>query len=470
MRYVICHGEFPKPSTTFVSSANIGLFVRNVGDPLPQIEAVQILLYGKQPTHWMDTKKADDLWLTPIAHHEWFALNQALGNDVVRDANPHFLDGPTTLSALVTQLNDTELRMITCTVGGPTQTHQSDLVQEDKFGKRVKLLLRERLISAAAAAKYLEGLKEGARTFWLGNPDVYEIMTEWAVTALPPITDNLASWVDTLAYLTARDGLAAQMYGGGQYGFPNYGQDLRARIDAINGYLVDWPDCVWRMDFATQNHNGFHLIRGYLDNPVGRDAARVTQFWRMVNDEFKPLVAKATAMQAGGPPAWRDYLQALAAVDNQRRAGLVKILDLTGWEQFLVTTANNWPDFPTSWRDIVTNYGTTIAPLLRASTDATLQSRIAAAEAPPPVQQQAPVAVVQPVVAQPVRYQVYCESCDGGTPHEAVVAMDIDGEVEDCQGCSQTVGSSDARTSLECQTCQSRLWVHNNCLASFPQV
>lgn len=465
MRYVICHGEYPKDDATFGSTATIYIYVDNVGDALSQSKAVDILLMGTRPTRELDRKKCPDLRLTPIEPHERFALDQALGS-VVQTQNVHFLSGSTPLSDLVAQLNDNEIRLITCTVGGPTQGHSSDKVAQGKFEGRATGLYKARQASADRAKAYIAELKDAARAMWLADEVMYGIMTEWAVAALPPITDQIDSWADTLAYLTARPGLLKDLYFGGSLGFPDYGKDVRARIDAVNTHLTQLPACVGRMNRAYHKDPKYEGIRQYVQGPVGGGATEVTRIATIMWYELWPVITKANEMRTvAGPVGWHGYLQVLGALDNEKRSWLAVILDLPAQDAYIVAMACASTDFGATWRDVVTNYAATVEPFLRASTDNTLRHLIG--QAATPAVQPVPAVVTTTVTTTDPLYKARCAACQDTRDHrEATDRMDDTSADQRCPGCVNTIGSADEVTTLACLTCNGVCLVHVDCLAS----
>lgn len=469
MRYVICHGELPPDGATFVTTVNVGIYVGKVGEELPQITAVDILMNDRAPSGWLNPAKCEDLRLTQITQQEWFALERALG-PTLKARNPHFLSAPTTLSSLVKDLNETELRMITCTVDTTNPTAPPTLPAD--FTKRATGLFEARKKSAGEAKKYIESLGEDARALWLGDDVMHGIMTEWWVAELRPITDNVASWMDTLSYLRARNGFADKIYNAddGGYGFPGFGADAQARIDAINKYLTDWPVCLQRMDQLFRGSDpGFNVIKDYLKNPVGGQKATVAQYWTLLCDVLRPVVVKAEATNSGTLQSFHEYLLAFGALSTQQQGWITAILNVSAYESFIVDSAKAWPDFRGTWAQVVSNYDATLGNFLRGRNDVQLNGLISAAVTP----------TSNPMVTTPqsapmttttqTGYQARCARCSSEQPHLLIDAMDTDGTTDvnsTCPRCQKTVDVSDP-PKLECRNCgAARVLVHPDCLSS----
>ena len=129
MKYVVCHGALLPGQTFDRGGTEIGFYVNNFGEVLPQSASVPIVRDRQLPPKVVRTQSCPDLQLSPLTQRDWGVFTQALGQYA---ASPEIYLLPTAkrLSALVAELGEDELRMITCTAieDAPRQARSEEVL------------------------------------------------------------------------------------------------------------------------------------------------------------------------------------------------------------------------------------------------------------------------------------------------------------------------------------------------------
>jgi len=498
MRYVICHGELANQPAFDSGRTRIGFYVQQLGQVLLKQETITVLARSLKPTLWLTPRSSREFNLTPVRPDELFAMRQALGARA-DDPDIVFLDRATTLSGLVRQYGQDELRMITCTAaeGAPRVASQEELLPgivvdfsppaESRNNESVRIdhqvgqLLLKRQKSAAQAGAYITELGAEAAEFWVSSTVTTALMVEWQVQRQQPVTADVSSWLNTLYWVLAPLPSAASLYAGQHAGiYPGYGDDLRARLTAINGFAADWPACLrqYGMAWAGGADQRMVMARDYLTRPAGSPsvAANTQRFLR----DYLPLRVGAEAFAENDLASWHAYLEALQSLSTADRVGLDALVNTDAYPPVMA----NWAvaqqgGFGAFWSKVTSEYPGTVAPLLReaARSNAQLRQLIEAADqglqtARRPVQADAMDFGPSPSLAAPRRPldanapRLHCVSCNRVGPHNPLAAPQFASQhqgVRVCRGCGQLVGE-DSFAAFGCQECGNVSFLHQRCL------
>jgi hypothetical protein len=497
VKYVICHGALLSPAQKFDrGSTKIGFYVNALGETLSQSAAVPILREQQTPTKYVESPNCPELQLTPLAQRDWGAFTQALG-PYAASPDIYLLPVATRLSALVAELGQDELRLITCTAvqGASRQARIEEVLPGimvetpvPRMAERpenlivdhnANQLLLKRQKSAEVAAAYLGQLGDQSAALWSKSNVTHAVMTEWAISRLPAITQDVGTWADPIWYVMHLDGGVATLHNAGQWSrFPNFGEDARARLRMINGYLTTWPDCVPQLAQIHSAEAKFESLHQYLADPAVDNAVRSNA--RRFVDKLLPAQQRAAAIRADNLDTWHAYLLALQGLDADDLAGLRRIVDVDRNASWMVDCAVTWDDFPRIWSVVQTRYGGTIAPLLidRSQHNPTLRSRIDVHEHPTRSTQiyadsmdftPASSLTAGPSQVQPKMPLIFCPDCGYKVAHQptdlATARKKHEG-VRVCAGCRTVIGNYEDPAVFACTQCQSIAMAHTTCVAA----
>lgn len=497
MRYVICHGNLPQDRATFKSSpVKVGFYVQQLGQGLPQSEVVNIIMNSMAPTRPQPQDWCPEAILVPLEPPEVKSLTLALGPNMSRP-DIYVLPAPCKLSELVVQMGEDELRMITCTkvVGAtgkietievlpgikmdflPPAQYQSESLTANM--DRVAQLRKARAQSASAAAQYLSKLGEDSAALWQTN--VHPIMTEWAIGTLPPITDDPASWVDTVWYATANPSTYMALWNGAP-DYPQFGEQARQRLNAIGTLVASWPASAYALARVFFNSDTkFDVLREWACNLDAGSAAGKNV--KTFIEKLIPCKKLSDALKPADLESWHRYLQATQALSDTELAGLKYIVSVDEWLKWMADIAAQWVNFHASWSTVLNEYPATIAPVLKGAANAALQSNIKLYDewlertVVPSVQVQtgpvyadgmdfAPAPRANTSSQTASQFSAYCPRCQRRAGDKQIDIATAEREVTGirvCPECTQVVSDYETKVAYECRQCDAILICHSDC-------
>lgn len=499
MKYVICHGVLLPGQKFDRGRTEIGFYVNNLGELLPQSASVPIVRDRQLPLKTITTLSCPDLQLSPLTQRDWGVLTQALG-PYASIPEVYSLPVAKKLSQLVAELDEDELRMITCTgvENAPRQARSEEVLpgivvdipaaraterpEDITVHHNARQLEFKRQNSAAAAALFIGQLGQESATLWAVNSLTHAIMTEFAIAQKAAITADAETWVDTIWYAMNVSGGLTTFTDASKYpNFPDFGAEVRARINAINGYLAAWPGCVTQLTQIYSGNNRFEYLWRYLDDPATANAVRDNaQRYRNV---LVPALRKATALDAGSLDTWHAYLLALQAMNPGDLAGLRPLVDVDATARWMVECANTWTDFPRTWSIVQGNYGATIAPYLldAGQRNETLRARIDACLHPTPTvptyadsMDFAPTGTFTtgPAQVHASTPAIFCPRCARAVQHHSTDLATAERKhqgVRMCAGCQVVINPYEDPAAFACGRCESIAFAHTGCLATVGQ-
>jgi hypothetical protein len=493
VKYVICHGALVRPAAKFPRGATaIGFYVNRLGELLPQSATAPIIQQNQRPAMYVDSPNCSEMALTPLSPEDRASIRMSLGPHA--DSPDIILLGESkTLSVLVAELGQDELRMITCTgaQGAPRTVVTEEVLpgirmesrpprmaerpEQQELDHISSQLVYKRRISAQSVAAYLGELGEKSAALWQMGPVTNAIMTEWAVTQRTAITGEPNSWVDTIYQIvTMRDGLAAFFADTRWSQFPDFFADAKARLALVHGYLTVWPDCVRRFAVIYEQNPRFDTVRHYLNHPGIDNGVRTN-----VRRYEKILLAWQwqAALKPDDITTWHNYLTAVQALDAGELAGLRLLANVDDTASWMATCAVGWPDFAGQWTVVRSRYDATVAPLLveQSQRNGTLWNLLNPPANQPMAETYADAMDFAPTDANTVGQvpagnpKLRCVTCGSDTVHEAVsedtASRDHQG-VRVCVGCGALIGSYDNFAGFACTGCRTIAMAHTGCLAT----
>ncbi|MFJ5646304.1 hypothetical protein [Streptomyces sp. NPDC093223] len=390
MRYIIAHGELTTGRFN-AGPTQVGFFVRRLGQLLPKSEAAPFVVGRRLPILWENAEDCQDMRLSPLSPTERSAMQAAIAGE---RPDVLFVERSTTLRELVGFLGEDELRMIACTgaegasrtagrevVAGITVEHlgveSSRTSISTMVDHHVNQFLLTRKRNAAAAWAYVDRLDEDVRGSMWVHPSTSALMLEREIARLEPVTDQLGSWVALLHWVNAHR-VSAELLFQGRAQFPGFGEDLRARIEAVNAQAMAWPYSARLFGEAWSDNPAWEAIKYYLhDRPLGAPGlAALTQ--RFVS-EYLPLRDMVHALRPDDLDTWDAFLRRLAELPSQEdRAavdGVVNVEDCLRWMADISVRSD---DFDMLWQHILSVYPTTVGAALteQGATDPELRRLI----------------------------------------------------------------------------------------------
>lgn len=493
MRYVVCHGTLVPNEEFNRGKVVIGFYVNSFGELLPQSAAVPIVRDGEEPRKKIKNLMCPEMWLEPLALHERDAFTHELGASAGR-TDIHLVSASTTLSALVAELSEDELRLITCTASadaprGPTVVTLRPGIEMEVAGPQsterakdpirdfnINQFLLKRKLTAEDAGTFLRKLPADQRdVLWTASEVTAMLMNELSIAALPDVTDDVNSWVDTIFYVMGtKGGLATYTKPEAMERFPGFGAAARERLEKINNVLRVWPTCATRLAEIYDGDQRFERVWAYLEDQSTEQAVQdCATYYRNV---IAPVRRCAAKLSAGNLDTWRDYARVLQDVDTGGMAGLTLFVDVAATRTWMVQCANGWQDFPATWSIVQQHYSATIEPLLREASqhDDTLRAKIDSAEAQPTTDPPTETAAeataesatepgTEPAAVQPNPPAIACPQCTHPTTPTDPVAAETTGD-RTCAVCQFAIDVHDEVAAFVCTSCQAVAFTHQACI------
>ncbi|HEV2783126.1 MAG TPA: hypothetical protein VGX25_27405 [Actinophytocola sp.] len=383
---IFCHGERLSHTEIPFKKTHIPVgFFAAIGHGISSWASFDIFHGSQTPAEWPDY--LPDLRLTPLTPTE-----RKVSNRLQPATYPHpiqYLDKEMHLGNLIDEnaTTFTEIWLLCCTMTVPGLVNQIDtgilgikmdvphnlsMVGEKEAGEALRDLVAKRKKSEAAA--FLSGLGGVyVRYYTLREPGP-AIVAEWQISLLPPVTDDPASWLETVDIAYDTETIAYLMKPPPD--LPDLGADFRKRVQVMWASLDGWPKCV-------------PTVKRIRDEK----AKSMANLWRFCArhpsvQRFEQKVARlddrGKAWDPGNLDTWEAYLTEYAAAVVAEPEAVPLVVDHAGFVGAMTHYAKGWIDFTAVWKAIKGDPAVkSVVTLLRAESvkDAGLAEKIKQAEA-----------------------------------------------------------------------------------------
>lgn len=249
MKRVIGHGVLMDPQDMWDSTGRRIMLYTEVGRVLAMSDGARHLKRKTEPKYTLTTVRdpatgryhTRDMNLSPLTPGQLARLKRALGGGAAAHPDIHFVAEPTKLSELAAgALKDAgSLYLVAC---APELDDDEPMALEtdeyDQDRTRWLHLQMRRRTSLASAAEYMEAmLADDLHAICTGDHDAEAIRQEWKVSRAATVTDDPASWDETLEILLAGGKEEAvkllKVWERNDQGFPEYGREPLERLALI---------------------------------------------------------------------------------------------------------------------------------------------------------------------------------------------------------------------------------------------